>query len=189
MAKSKYEFHPLTPDRWDDFATLFGARGACGGCWCMAWRLTSAQFEKQKGAANRQAMQALVAANARPGILAYAAGQPVGWCSVAPRATFMRLQSSRVLKPVDEAPVWSVSCFFIAKAQRKQGLSVKLLEAAIAFVKARGGRIVEGYPTATAKQQVDTFMWTGLEAAFIKAGFKEVARRSMARPIMRYQIK
>jgi GNAT superfamily N-acetyltransferase len=183
-----FTFHPLTPDRWDDFVALFGERGACGGCWCMAWRLPAKQFDQQKGAPNKAAMQAIVAANQQPGILAYADGKAVGWCSVAPRASFVRLASSRVLQPVDAQPVWAVSCFFIHKARRKQGLSVKLLEAAIEFVRARGGRIVEGYPTAPQKPQVDTFVWTGLEAAFLKAGFKQVARRSVSRPIMRYVI-
>jgi GNAT superfamily N-acetyltransferase len=188
-AKSaQLEFHPLTPARWDDFAALFGERGACGGCWCMYWRLTSAQFTQQKGAGNRRLMQALVEAGATPGVLAYVDGQAVAWCAVAPREAYVRLETSRVLQPVDDQPVWSISCFFIAKEQRRKGLSVKLLKAAIGFVRARGGRIIEGYPIEPEKKQADAFVWTGLASAFRKAGFKEVARRSETRPIMRHEI-
>ena len=79
------EFHPLTPQRWSDFETLFGERGACGGCWCMLWRLTRKEFERQKGEANRRAMQAIVESGEKPGLLAYSGKQAVAWCSVAPR--------------------------------------------------------------------------------------------------------
>ncbi|HKQ80104.1 MAG TPA: GNAT family N-acetyltransferase [Blastocatellia bacterium] len=186
---SKLEFHPLTPERWRDFETLFGERGACGGCWCMWWRITRSQYEERKGARNKRAMKKLVDGGHMPGIIAYQNGQPIGWCSVAPRESFSRLESSRGLKPVDQQPVWSVVCFFVAKEHRHNGLSVNLLKAAIDFVRDRGGRIVEGYPVDAKKKQADAFVWLGLASAFIKAGFKEVERRSETRPIMRYDIK
>jgi GNAT superfamily N-acetyltransferase len=92
------------------------------------------------------------------------------------------------LKPVDEQPVWSAVCFFVAKEHRGCGLSASLLKAAIDFVRERWGRIVEGYPVEPNKRQIDAFMWTGLASAFVKAEFKEVERRSETRPIMRYEI-
>jgi GNAT superfamily N-acetyltransferase len=188
MFTKTLEFHPVTASRWRDLETLFGERGACGGCWCMYWRLTSAQFKELKGAGNRQAMQQLIQSGVEPGLLAYAAGQPVAWCAVAPREHYVRLASSRILQPVDDQAVWAISCFFIAKSHRRQGLSVKLLKAAIEFVRARGGHIIEGYPVEAGKKQADAFVWTGLASAFRKAGFEEVARRSDTRPIMRFTI-
>jgi GNAT superfamily N-acetyltransferase len=186
---SKLEFHPLTPERWRDFENLFGDRGACGGCWCMWPRLSRPQYEAQKGAQNKRAMKKLVDGGHRPGILAYQNGDAIGWCSVAPRESFLRLERSRILKPVDEQPVWSVVCFFVAKEHRSGGLSAKLLRAAIDFVRQRGGRVIEGYPVEPSKRQADAFVWMGLASAFVKAGFKEVERRSETRPIMRYAIK
>ncbi len=186
-SSSKLEFHPLTPGRWRDFETLFGERGACGGCWCMWQRLARSQFNKQKGEKNKKAMRAIVEAGEIPGILAYADGKPIAWCSVGPREWFSALERSRILKPVDEQPVWSIVCFFVAKEYRRTGVSVKLLKAAIDFVRERGGRIVEGYPVEPRKDQPDAFVWTGLASAFIKAGFREVERRSETRPIMRYE--
>ncbi len=180
--------HPLTPDRWADFAALFGTRGACGGCWCMAWRRTAAQFAAGKGGSNRRAMRRLVAAGAQPGILAYAGDEPVGWCSVAPRGQFVRLAASRILAPVDERPVWSVSCFFVRRDWQGRGLSVRLLEAAVAYARAGGARLIEGYPYAPAGRLPGAFVWTGLEGTFREAGFTEVARRSAGRPIMRREI-
>ena len=181
-----FDFHPLTPDRWRDFETLFGPKGACGGCWCMWWRLTRSEFERQQGEDNRQAMKAIVESGEVPGILAYAEGKPVGWCSVAPREVFGALQRSRILKRVDDQLVWSVVCFFIAKGYRRKGLTVALLEAAADYAAARGAKIVEGYPVEPKKADAPAaFMYTGIASAFRKARFVEVARRSETRPIMR----
>jgi GNAT superfamily N-acetyltransferase len=185
----KLTFQPLTPDRWQDFKTLFGERGACGGCWCMWWRVKRSDWDKQKGDRNKKAMKAIVDSGEIPGIIAYDDTKPVAWCSVAPREVFPVLQRSRTLKPVDEKPVWSIVCFFIAKSYRRKGVSEKLIQAAIDYVKSQGGTIVEGYPNEPKKDSVpDPFVWTGIASAFKKVGFKEILKRSDTRPIMRYTI-
>ncbi len=183
------EVHPLTPERWEDLEQLFSPRGACGGCWCMWWRLTAKEFEREKGEENRRAMKRIVESGEVPGLLAYHDGEPVGWCSVAPRKAYPRLERSRVLKRVDDQPVWSVVCFFVAKAVRGRGVMRELLEAAIGYVRDRGGTILEGYPTEPKSKHVpDLFLYLGIPSAFAGAGFVEVARRSERRPIMRYVI-
>ena len=179
-------FRPVTPSRWNDLEDLFGERGACGGCWCMAWRLTTREWTEGKGARNRRALKRLVESGARPGILAYRGREVIGWCAVAPRCEYTALARSRVLRPVDEEPVWSISCLFVRKADRRTGLSVRLLRAAVDFAGKRGARIVEGYPIEpTMERTPDPFVWTGVPSAFRRAGFTEVARRSRNRPIMR----
>lgn len=183
------EFHPLTSARWLDFEKLFGPRGACGGCWCMYWRLTRTQFNDQQGELNRRSIKALVDVGAVPGILAYIDDQPVGWCSVAPREEFSALARSRILKPIDDQPVWSVVCFFITRQQRRKGLTVELLEAAVEYAHAKGASIIEGYPVEPREGKApDVFVFTGLASAFKQAGFTEVLRRSETRPIMRRYI-
>ena len=182
-----FYFQPLTKKNWKDFEQLFGPKGACGGCWCMTWRLKATEYERMKGDANKKAMKDLVNKSA-PGIIAYNENQPVGWCAVAPRKEYIRLETSRVLKPVDDKEVWSISCFFIAKEFRNRGLSVKLLNSAADFAFSKGATIVEGYPLESKKDKMpDVFAWTGFSSVFMKAGFKEVARRSETRPIMRME--
>jgi GNAT superfamily N-acetyltransferase len=177
---------PLTAARWDDFAALFGERGACGGCWCMLWRLPRRTFDAQKGAGNRDAMRALVGAGEEPGLLAYRGREPVGWVSLGPRPDFPALSRSRLLQPIDDRPVWSITCLFVAKAHRRTGVSVALLRAAVRHVRARGGRVVEGYPQLPKGNPIpDVFAWTGTASAFAAAGFREVARPSPTRPVMR----
>ena len=105
----KFTFHPLTPDRWPDFETLFGKNGACGGCWCMAWRLAPKDFKQKQGDGNRRAMKKVVQTQISPGLLAYDGKEPVAWIALAPREVFVRLQGSRILAPIDNRPVWSVT--------------------------------------------------------------------------------
>jgi GNAT superfamily N-acetyltransferase len=184
------EFHPLTVERWADFEKLFGEHGACGGCWCMWWRLKRSEFERQKGEGNKQAIKRIVNSGEMPGILAYAGNQAVAWCAVAPREAYSTLERSRILKRVDDKPVWSVVCFFVAKPFRGRGITSELLKASIEHVRKHGGKIVEGYPNELKGDRLpDAFVYTGLASAFRKAGFVEVARRSEKRPIMRYIIK
>jgi GNAT superfamily N-acetyltransferase len=179
-------FEPLTPARWPDLVDLFGPRGACGGCWCMTWRLARSDYERLKGAGNRRAFRRIVACGPPPGILAYRDGRAAGWCAVAPRGAYPRLAGSRILARVDEAPVWSITCLYVAPAERRRGLSVRLLRAASDWAAGRGARIVEGYPVEPRTDPMPpVFAFTGLAPAFEAAGFREVARRSPTRPIMR----
>jgi GNAT superfamily N-acetyltransferase len=178
--------YPVTSARWADLEKLFGERGACGGCWCMLWRLKRSQYEKQKGAKNKRALRRIVLSGEPPGLLAYARGQPVGWCALAPREAYPALERSRLLQRLDDKPVWSIACLFVAKAFRRKGVSVQLLQAALGHVRNRGGQILEGYPQDPKKDPMpDVFAHTGLAAAFEEAGFTEQLRRSPTRPIMR----
>lgn len=189
-ADLELDIQPVTIENWPDMEVLFGPRGAIGGCWCMWWRVKRAEFEAQQGDGNHEAMHAIVESGVVPGILAYHDGQPVAWCSIAPREHFGVLDRSRVLKRVDEQPVWSVVCFFMAKGYRHIGLSSRILESAIEYAAQQGARIVEGYPIEPKKDSApDIYAFTGMVSTFKKLGFEEVARRSETRPIMRYFIK
>lgn len=188
--KSRFNFYPVTKENWKDFEQLFGEKGACAGCWCMSWLLSKKDFDANKGAGNKKKMKKLVDSNREPGILAYIKNEPVGWCAVAPREKYIRMEKSRVLQRIDDKPVWSIVCFFIHKDYRRQGLSIELLNAVKAFVKMKKGKIIEGYPVEPKSgNTADVFAWTGLASAFRKAGFKEIIRRSDTRPIMRFTIK
>lgn len=180
----KLETHALTAERWPDLESLFGPRGACAGCWCMWWRLDAKVWEAQRGAANRKALRKLATAGAPLGLIGYLAGAPVAWCAVAPRESFPRLEKSRALKRPDDKPVWSVTCLFVARPHRRKGVSTAMLRAAAAWVKSRGGRVIEGYPVEPRKEIPAAFAWTGTAAAFAQAGFIEVAR-PLSRPIVR----
>jgi GNAT superfamily N-acetyltransferase len=183
---SQLRFAPLTPESWKDFTLLFGPRGACAGCWCMWWRLPRSEFNAKKGDGNRRSMKKLVDSGVIPGILAYEGDRAVGWCSIAPRDDFPGLDRSRVLARVDDAPVWSITCFFVARDRRHAGITGALIKEAVRFARANGARIVEAYPVEPGeKGTADAFAFTGLASAFLKTGFAEAARRSPSRAVYR----
>lgn len=155
----------------------------------MWWRLKRSEFVKGKGDSNKNAFRGIVKSGGSPGVLAYAAGRPIAWCALAPRSQYPVFERSRVLAPVDTEPVWSVTCFFVAKDWRGKGVTVELLKAAVNFAVQHGAKIIEGYPVDPKKSPMpSTFAYTGLPGIFKKAGFVEVLRRSETRPIMRYVV-
>ena len=155
----------------------------------MYWIRSHAQFEKHKGSGNKRALKKIVSSGQELGLIAYAEGEPVGWCAFGPRERYLRLAGSRVLKPVDQQSVWSVVCFFVAKDFRRSGLSVELARAAAQHAGKRGARLLEAYPVDPGEKTMPAaFAWTGLAATFRRAGFREVVRRSKTRPIMRKRL-
>ena len=119
---TELSFKPIKRNLWTDFEELFGPNGACAGCWCMFWRLERAMFKKTKGDGNRQILKGIVETGEQPGILAYDGATAVGWCGIAPREKLIALENSRILKRVDDQPVWSITCFFVLKEARRQGI-------------------------------------------------------------------
>ncbi len=182
-------FRPLTAAEWPDFERLFEEHGPQNGCWCMYWRIKRADCQRQFGEGNKLAFKKIVEAGNIPGILAYQDGQPVGWCSIAPREEFSVLDRSPTLKRIDDQPVWAIVCFFISKPYRRRGLTGLLIQAAIQYAQERGAKIIEAYPLRTEITKLlpyERFM--GSEATFERAGFRVAARRSDRRPLMRYRI-
>ncbi len=185
----KLEIHPLTPERWLDLEALFGPNGADGGCWCMYWRLSRKQFLAGSGESNRQLFKKVVDQGKPVGLLAYAEGKPVGWMAIAPRDEYPTMDRSRVVKRVDGKKVWSISCFYTSTRYRRKGVTAALIEAAKDFVRRHHGSIIEGYPIVPRVDKVSPgSAYTGVYSVFVAAGFKEVARYSATRPIMRFEL-
>jgi GNAT superfamily N-acetyltransferase len=184
------EIHPLTPERWPDLEQLFGPRGAYGGCWCMYWRVARSEFKEGQGKANKRALRRIVDEGETPGVLAYRGGRAVGWCSIAPRSEFASLNRSRVLKPLDEKPVWSIVCFYVHPDHRGEGLVAALIDGAVEWARSQGATTIEAYPTVPRGRSlppVSSYM--GLPAHFERAGFEQSARPSVAKAVMRRTVR
>jgi len=179
---------PIKRNLWTDLEELFGSHGACGGCWCMHWKLRGKTYEEAKGFETRQMHKSIVDAGVVTGLLAYWHGDVVGWVAIEPRSAYEKLARSRTLKPVDDKEVWSITCFFVARQFRRNGITVELIKAAVEHARQMGGKIVEAYPVDAQQDSPDPFVFTGTASAFQHAGFKEVARNSPSRPIFRFEI-
>lgn len=189
LARDALTFKPLTSGEWPDFTRLFEEHGIQNGCWCMYWRIARAAFHHGFGERNKQAFQAIVDSGRVPGILAYLGGQPVAWCSVAPRADFPALERSRTLKPIDNLPAWSITCFFVSKPFRRQGITEILIQGAVQYASEQGARIIEAYPLRTEITKLLPYeRYMGIQSTFERAGFVQVASRSERRPILRFYV-
>ncbi len=183
-------FEPLTKDNWNKFVELFGVKGACGNCWCMFYRLKKADYIEGKiNDGNKNAMKQLVWNNQQTGLLGFYKDIPIAWCAFAPREDFLKLEKSRIHKRIDDKPVWSVPCTFIAKDFRRHGVSVALLKGLIKYAKENGIKIIEAYPTIPTQGKLpDAFAWIGLYKSFERAGFEIVDDTSKNRPMVRYYV-
>lgn len=188
MTKITAQIVPATAERWADLVEVFESCSAGRKCWCAYWYLPHAEFKAGWGEANRAPLERLVKSGAEPGLLAYLEGVPAGWVSVAPRRDFDRLNRSKNFAPIDDAPVWAVNCFIVAKQFRRQGIVSMLAAAAAEFAIAKGAPGVEAYPLEPGPKTGTGDLYVGTPGAFASAGYVEVARPLPRRPIMRRMV-
>jgi GNAT superfamily N-acetyltransferase len=177
---------PLTPDLWPALEELFGKNGACNGCWCMYGRIGSA-YRKRPCEENKAAFREIVRRGPPPGLLAFNGDVVVGWCQLIPRHALPWLDRTWRLKRVDDVPVWSLSCFYVRKGYRRQGVTSALIAAALKVAKRAKAPALEAYPLDG--NVSPSASGSGYASTFARAGFKTVACRTPARPIMRHDLK
>lgn len=167
---------PLGCDDWSIVETLFGSRGACGGCWCMWWRVPMGGriWEAAKGEPNREAFRKLVKAGAASGVLAFVEGEAAGWCAIGPRAEFPRVDRSKSLVREWSGGTWSLNCLYVPTRWRGVGVARALVAAAVELARQRGATEVEAYPQSLApgEQQAGAFVWTGVPSLYEPLGFR-----------------
>ncbi|NOK09830.1 GNAT family N-acetyltransferase [Corallococcus exercitus] len=181
MAPPDLKTVELTPELWPDLEKLFGPNGACGGCWCMYWRIPEGErYDDVRGPDAKRRFKALVASGEAKGVLAYADGEPVGWATFGPRRDFPRLDRAPSFKCDDADAVSSVPCFFIHRNWRNQGVATALLAAVEAAVRRDGPRTLEGYPVKPPRGEArisNGMAYTGTLPFFLKRGYVHVADR------------
>lgn len=178
----------LTAELWPDLVKLFGERGACGGCWCMSWRIEKGErWEEVKGPTAKRRLRQLVRSGKAKGCIAFDGDEPVAWCTFGPRLEFPRLQRARTLACDDAAAVWSIPCFFVRRDHRNAGVAGRLLDHVLSYLEEIGVETVEGYPVKTRgpKPLPAAFVWTGVPGLFRAAGFEVVGNPDGAKLRMR----
>jgi GNAT superfamily N-acetyltransferase len=154
----------------------------------MYWRL-GAGYRKRPRNKNKAAFHRIVKRGPPPGLLAFHGDQAVGWCQLTPRDALPWLSQARVAKPVDDVPVWSLSCFYIRRGYRGRGVMTALIAAAVKAARRSQAHALEAYPVDTAVPRSTTNVYTGTASAFRRAGFKTVAFPAPSRLIMRHDLK
>ncbi len=186
----KWETHPVTPDRFEDFAEVINRNRRRNHCWCLSHRLRSAEIEQLGGGSREQAMRRLFERDHPPGVVTYRDGEPVGWCNIGPRAEITRLTRSRLILPVDDLPVWSIVCVVVRSGHRRQGVTAPLLEGAVAYAATHEAPAVESYPVDPSGRMDPTMAFVGTKSMFDRAGFRvagttDAVASGMTRLVMR----
>ena len=184
----KLTIRPLTPDLWPSLEDLFGKGGASNGCWCMYWRIGS-EYHKRPREKNKAAFRKTVKSGPPPGLLAFDGDLAVGWCQLTARDDLHWLDRTRTLQRVDNVTVWSISCFYVRRGYRKQGVMSALITAALKTAKRAKAPALEAYPVDMDSPNSSSNVFTGIASVFKRAGFKTVACRKPSRPIMRHDLK
>lgn len=183
MAGADWQFRAVTPETWPDMAALFEGRGGPKQCWCMVWRsVLDGASAPQAADARRAAMEQLVMAERPVGILGYDAGQPVAWCSIAPRPLFGKGLSSSGSKTGAEPGLWSLTCFFIRADHRRQSGFAALLAAAEAHAAQAGATAIEAYPV---DPDSPSYRFSGFLPSFKAAGYAAVGTVGSRRHVVR----
>jgi GNAT superfamily N-acetyltransferase len=177
----------LAPELWPALEDLFGLAGASNGCWCMYWRIGPA-YRKGPRERNKATLRRLTKRGPPPGLLAFDGDLPVGWCQLTPRTSLPWLDEARHTGRVDDLPVWSLSCFYVRRSHRRRGVTSVLIDAALRAAKEGGAVALEAYPVDAAAPKATSNLFTGTASTFRRAGFRTVAARTPARPVMRHDL-
>lgn len=171
-----FEFKPIDTETWRDFEALMESKGSPHNCWCTAWITVDKKNNKVEKSEKKASIKKRIESDIPMGLLAYLNGEAIGWCSVAPRETYRPLGGDKT-----KDNVWSVVCFFIRRAYRRQGLSSLILKQAMEFAKKHGAEYVEGYPVA---QDSPSYRFMGYKETFEKADFKFIKNAGARRNVM-----
>jgi GNAT superfamily N-acetyltransferase len=155
----------------------------------MYWIL-GADYRKRPRSKNKEQLRSIVTSGPAPGLLAFDdTGTALGWCRLNPREELYWLNRKRDLAPVDDLPVWSLSCFYVRSGSRGAGVMTALIDGAVERARAVGAPALEAYPIDTQIEGATRNSFSGTAGAFTRAGFTVVARRAPDRPIMRHYLK
>jgi len=187
-SQTKLTIRPLTASLWPALQDLFGKGGACNGCWCMYWRI-GPEYHKRGREKNKSAFRRIVKQGPSPGLLAFDGDRAVGWCQLTPRQDLSWLNRKQTLHPVDDVPVWAISCFYIRRGYRRQGVMSALAVEALKSAKRANAPGVEACPIDTMRPGGTSNVFTGVASTFRRLGFRTIARRQPSRPIMRHDLR
>lgn len=172
---------PVGPQNCTDLATLFEAQGGPDLCWCMVWRAKPKAATEgpphARKAARKAAMQTLVGRGVPLGLLAYRDTVPVGWCAVGPRESLRPIGGP----PAEPGTVWTITCFFVPRALRGQGISAALLQAAITHARDQGAQVIEASPVDPTSP---SFRFMGFVPQFLAAGSTKADMAGTRRHVM-----
>ena len=187
--KARLSVRELGTATWPDFARIVEKHnGVWGGCWCVAFH-PKPDVPNPTAASNRTYKERLVRANQSHAALVYDGADVVGWCQFGPPAE-LPARMGRLAKLGVAPPDWRITCFFVDRDRRREGVGEAALAGALRLIAANGGGTVDGYPIATrGKPYSNSFLWSGTESMFAEVGFRPLGSLGTSKLVMRKVIR
>jgi GNAT superfamily N-acetyltransferase len=182
---ARFLIRELRSETWPDFVRIVEKHnGVWGGCWCVAFHLKSGGSNRT-AAQNRTDKERLVRAEQSHAALVYDGADVVGWCQFGPPAELpARMGGFRKLGVA--SPDWRITCFFVDRDRRREGIGEAALAGALRIIATKGGGTVDGYPIATReKPYSSSFLWGGTETMFTEVGFRPLGSLGTSKMAMR----
>lgn len=189
---------PASDVEFADLQELFGERGPAARCQCQRYRLLPGEsFGSQPVEERRHRLRTQTgcggAASTTSGLVAFDGDLPVGWCAVGPRSELVGL--TRVFtvpwkgreEDRQDASVFAVTCVYVRKGHRREGIASALVAATVAHARESGARAVEGYPI-TRTDVITEELHVGTVPMFEAAGYRQVAAPTPRRVVMRIDL-
>ena len=181
LTEEGVKFFEVDRSRWDDLERLFESKGGPSYCWCMVWRPMPKGSSHSDRHAKKEGLRQQVLQGTPVGILGYVEGEPIAWCSIAPRDSYRKLGG-----PDDQSrDVWSIVCFFVHRRFRAQGMTRRLITAAVDHAKKKGAKVVEAYPV---DRDAPSYRFMGFVETFESMGFREIGRAGIRRHAMQLSL-
>jgi ribosomal protein S18 acetylase RimI-like enzyme len=180
----------LTPETWSDFARLVEKHnGIFGGCWCISFHLEPGEG-KQGAAAYRAMKEERVREGQAHAALVFDGPNAVGWCQFGPTSELPNIRSKKNYEEeLGKLPDWRITCFFIDRERRGEGIAAFALRGALRYIAQLGGGTVEAYPEDYTDEKVSSsFLCSGTLGMFEKAGFRKVRKIAMRRWVVARKI-
>jgi GNAT superfamily N-acetyltransferase len=171
---SDFTVKPLDESTWPDFARLVEKHnGVWGGCWCMAFHEEGVGRDRS-AAQNRSEKEGRVREGRAHAALVYDGENAVGWCQFGPTDELPRIKHKRAYQSgLTDLPDWRITCFFVDRDYRHQGVASIALEGALDEIARLGGGIVESYPEdVEGRKTSGSFLYNATLAIFERHGFQ-----------------
>lgn len=188
-----WETHPVTPDRFEDFADVINRTRRATHCWSVPVAPAANSRDRELGGGSREQAMRRLCERAHPPGVTYRDGESVGWCKIGPRAEITRLVGSRLIRPIDDLPAMEHRVPRGPLGHRRQGVTASLIDGAVAYAASHGAPAVEAHPVDPPGRMDLTMAFVGTKSMFERAGFRGVGTsdavaNGMTRLVMRREL-
>ena len=184
---SEYRLAPLDATTWPAFARLVDKHnGVWGGCWC-TWFHTMAAEKTRTYEGNRALKEHLVREGRAHAALVFQGDDAVGWCQYGSPGELPNIYHRKeYLAGMVREPDYRITCFFVDRDHRREGLASLALAGALDLISQAGGGLVEAYPQdAPATKASGSLLYSCTRGMFERSGFSYDRPKGLKHCVMR----